>query len=341
MREPSILIVYAGGTIGMVPGPDGLIPSVSFVQQIDGWIADRPGPAVRHRVIALEPLMDSANADARTWHRLAGLLWDARDTFAAAVVLHGTDTLCYTASTLSFLLAGFGKPIVLTGAQIPFSAPDSDARSNLLGALACATADLHEVCVFFDGTLMRGNRTRKWSTRRGEGFISPHWPPLARFDDRPRLDSSALLPRPPVTRCRPPPPARMQAGGLVKMFPGLDARVLLAAVDAHPDGLVLELYGAGTGPVADRAVRRALETIAGSGVPMIGVSQCVRGTVDPERYETGRILADCGVAHGHDLTAEAALTKLHCLRCEEKGDADIGALIARPVAGELTLANPS
>ena len=338
MSHRTVLIIYAGGTIGMVPSANGFVPSARFADDIGMLIVKHHSSVAHHRLITLDPLIDSANASPHTWHRLADLLWAERDHFDAAVILHGTDTLAYTASALSFLLAGLNKAVILTGAQIPFAMPASDGERNLQGAFACATTPVREVCIFFDGALLRGNRARKWSTEPGDGFHSPHWPRLAQVNGSIAVNTAALLP--PTTPRRDPPPAIGTArAAIVTLFPGIDASLLRAAADHHRAGLVLALYGAGTGPAADPAIRRSLMAISADRIPLLGISQCPHGTLNPALYETGRQLADCGVIDGRDLTPEAALAKLHTLSCRQHSEVDLATAIAVPVAGELTPAN--
>lgn len=341
-REPlagrTTLILYAGGTIGMEPGPSGLVPDRRFAGQIEEWLRAKSGfDGPRCLVDSVEPLIDSANAEPATWHGLASRIWAVRNRIDGVVVLHGTDTLAFSASALSFLLAGFGKPIILTGAQVPFSQPDGDGEMNLQGALTCAAeARIREVCIFFDGRLLRGNRTRKWSTRRGDGFFSPHWPELARLDGTLEIAASALLAIDGSVEPVGPGRAGEASVGLLKLYPGISDRIIAAAADAHPGGLVLELYGAGTGPSTSGAIRDVLRAITLRKTPLVGVSQCVQGRVTQDLYASSRALAECGVANGFDLTPEAALTKLAYLRsCGTTFDR-MASAIARPLAGELT-----
>jgi L-asparaginase len=335
----TILMLYAGGTIGMVPGRSGLVPSRGFTRQIEQWLGRRRELA-RHRYLieAVEPLIDSANAEPATWHAIARRIWSKRAEIDGAVVLHGTDTLAYTASALSFLLVNFGKPIVLTGAQVPFSQPGGDGEANMAGALLCAQSRaVREVCAYFDGALLRGNRTRKWSTRSGEGFFSPHWPDLGRLaGGELQITADALLSLEP--QAGPAKPGKVGAAsvGLLKLYPGISDRMLSAAAEAHPGGLVLELYGAGTGPARSKAIRDALRAIVARAIPVVGVSQCVRGKVTPDVYAASQAFAACGVLNGYDLTPEAALTKLSHLRNSGVPLDRIGPEIARPFAGELT-----
>jgi L-asparaginase len=337
MPKKSILVLYAGGTIGMTPGPRGFVPSVSFAAEVDEWTAGDSGLSdVSCRILRSDALIDSADATPAFWHHIADAIWNAGTTCDGVVIAHGTDTLAYTAGALSFLLADFNKPIVLTGAQVPFSAKKSDAKKNLLGAIRCAAADLREVCIFFDGVLLRGNRARKRSTASARAFTSAHWPALGHLDGAGvRLCREALLAPAQVARSRPPARPRNGTAGLLKIFPGIRAELLLAAADACPAGLVLELYGVGTGPVADKPIESALERLASRKFPLVGVSQCVEGAMTPNVYENSRRLADLGVANGHDLTAEAALCKLYSRWCDFEDQA-LGSFLAKPIAGELT-----
>jgi L-asparaginase len=334
----TILILNAGGTIGMVAGRSGLVPSRRFTRQIEEWLGRRDELNCNHYVIdAVEPLIDSANAEPSTWHGIARRIWSKRDRIDGVVVLHGTDTLAYTAGALSFLLVNFGKPIILTGAQVPFSLPGSDGEANVRGALACAVdARIREVCIYFDGRLLRGNRARKWSTQSGDGFFSPHWPELGRIETKLRIAASALLSIAPAAEPAKPGKAGPISVGLLKLYPGISDRIISAAGDAHPDGLVLELYGSGTGPAKSKAIREALRAVTSRRTPVVGVSQCVRGRVTPDTYAASRAFAECGVLNGCDLTPEAALTKLSYLRNSALPVERIGVEIARPLAGELT-----
>jgi L-asparaginase len=322
----------------MVSGPRGLSPSRALAEEIDSWISRREQLSAHDVLVeCMEPLLDSATAAPTTWFDLADHLWNMRDLVDGVVILHGTDTLAYTSSALSFLMAGFDRPIVLTGAQIPFSQPESDGEANTMGAIACALdSRIREVCVFFGSRLMRGNRVRKWSTDAADGFLSPHWPVLATFDGRLNVDEAALLEG---TAARPQQPHAVSdiSVGLVKMYPGLSAELLTAAAMAHPDGLVLELYGRGTADCSRPALRGALERITSGGTPLVGVSQCFRGAVDFDFYDASHMLAEKGIICGRDLTSEAALTKLAYLRSVGTPRDRISADLRRPIAGEVSL----
>lgn len=337
MAGKAVVVLYAGGTIGMLAGRRGLVPSRRFVAHLEDWIGRQRD--LRHHdvwISTLDPLIDSADAQPSTWLALAHRVWAMRKLVDAVVVLHGTDTLAYTASAASFFLVGFGKPIVVTGAQVPFSSAGSDAEANLSGALTCALHDsVREVGVFFDNRLMRGNRTRKLSIETGDAFVSPHWPVLARTGHRLRVARDALL-APTQSPAPPPAPSAGPTVGLIKLYPGISDTVISAAADAHTGGLVLELYGSGNGPASDRRMRQTMTAIATRGIPLIGVSQCLRGRIKPGLYAAGQALTDCGVINGHDLTPEAALTKLTYLRTLAIPPGRIAAAMQQTLAGEVS-----
>ena len=340
MASCSILVIHTGGTIGMTDGPSGLVPDPCFADRLAPWIAAQRFPA-RIDVHPLETLIDSADATADHWHTIARVVVDRHAGFDGIVILHGTDTMAYSASALSFLLNGLAKPVILTGAQLPFATPGTDAERNISDALAWANHDsIREVCIAFDGQLLRGNRSVKFSTHVGDGFASPHWPVLGRSRrGRARaaqaIEPSALLrPRPASSLTLSAPD---NAVGLLKIYPGLSVRLVQAAAEAHPSGLVLELYGSGTAPRLNASLYGTLNDLSRCGLPLVAVSQCTRGAVHQPAYASSHLLRDAGVIFGHDLTPEAALTKLSCLVGRGESKSDLIEAMVTSMAGEMTV----
>lgn len=339
MTAKTICILYVGGTIGMEQGASGYTPCIGLVDRITAWTANHPQFASHHyRVEVCEPLMDSANAVPMDWSRLASLLWARRENADGFVVLHGTDTLAYTASALSFLLQGFGKPVVVTGSQLPASVPGSDAQGNALGAIACALEPgIRDVAVYFGRRLLRGNRVRKRSSEAFDSFESPHWPVLAEMGAQLVVNKESLLDGSVQARASAILKTFDQISiGLLKLYPGINAGLIAAVTRIHPDGLVLELYGAGAGPAANPAITASLRDAIAQGTPIVGVSQCFDGKVDLTIYEAGQALAACGVIDGGDLTPEAALAKLYYLRSVGTPPGEIAKAMRKPIAGEVT-----
>lgn len=333
-----LLVLYAGGTIGMVPGQHGYEPGQALPSYVESLSAQQAElrPHTWH-VESMSPLLDSANAQPQDWYALARKLWQWQDRIDGVVVLHGTDTLAYAASFLSFLMQGFGRPIVITASQHPLGTENSDAPANLLAALRCALSDdLHEVALCFGGQLLRGNRVVKISASPEEGFVSPHWPALGNVQGTPKLDQAALLA---AQASAQPPHLRDEAQiGLLRLYPGIPATLVQAIGVAHPQGLVLEMYGVGAGPAINTELCAALARLGAQGTPIVAVSQCPYAAIeDLGVYASGAPFARSGVIAGRDLSAAAAFAKLHYLagHVRPSGLAAWEQAIHTPLAGEI------
>lgn len=347
--SPRVLLIYTGGTIGMVHGPDGLRPL-----DFGSLMAHLPALAsipLDLRVTALREPIDSSQATPELWVSIASLICSRYERHDAFVVLHGTDTMAYSASALSFMLAGLTKPVIFTGAQRPLSLVRSDARENLVTAIAIAAQQrVREVAIFFDRLLMRGNRVTKVAVERFDAFASPNHPPLARAGVEITYEESAFLtaegampgsaPFGPDGAAAPPTPgAQMRCSPHVaslRLFPGISRDGVEALLGTRQlAGLVIEAYGAGNAP----SLPWLLEAVAGAvdrGVVAVSVTQCLAGSVAPERYAAGSGLARAGVRSGADMTFEAAVTKLMVL-LGGRPAAEAAELISVPLAGELTV----
>jgi L-asparaginase len=282
-----------------------------------------------------EPLIDSSNATADLWSRIAEAIFAKRDVFDGFVVLHGTDTMAYTASALAFLLPGFDKPVVLTGSQVPISVARSDGRQNLIGALqVAAEASIHEVCLLFGAKVLRGNRATKVDASGLEAFDSPSFTPLAVLGTSINV-TAAIEPRPSAA------PMLHSCGlahvAVVRLFPGIEAAIIESLCQPPLQGLVIEAYGAGNGPAADAGFLAAIAQATVRGVVVVVVTQCLRGSVSPRAYATGSAMLDAGAVPGHDLTTEAAVTKLSVLLGSGMAAEEVRRLMAVDLAGEMTM----
>ena len=331
----SVLVLNTGGTIGMVGTPEGYAPVPGALGPYLDWIVEMSrGELPPISFIELDPPIDSANATPESWCEVARLLFERRADHPGFVVLHGTDTMAYTSSALSFLLPSFGKPVVVTGSQIPIARTRSDGRQNFIGALEVALqADVPEVTLLFGEALLRGNRATKVDASGLDAFDSPRFPPLAEIG----IDvvvNSALL------RATQGPP-ELTAGTLgnvaaVRLFPGFSASILANVCEPPLQGLVIEAYGAGNGPSEDRDFLAAIEAAASRDVVVVVVTQCVRGSVQPGAYATGSALIRAGAVPGFDMTCEAALTKLAVLLGQGLDAATVAEMMQHDIAGELT-----
>lgn len=331
-----MFVLHTGGTIGMVDTPDGYAAVTGALEPYLDWIVDSSkGELPSIAFMELDPPIDSSNATADDWCAIARTLYERRDDHIGFVVLHGTDTMAYTSSALSFLLPDFGKPIVVTGSQIPIARTRSDGRQNLIGALqVAAQADVQEATLLFGEVLLRGNRATKIDASGLDAFASPRCPPLA------SIGIDILVNRDLVRR--PDGEPRLNAGRLgsvaaVRLFPGFSPSILANVCQPPLQGLVIEAYGAGNGPAADREFLAAIEAAAAQDIVVVVVTQCVRGSVRPGSYATGTALMRAGAVPGYDMTSEAALTKLSVLLGQGLETAAVTELMQSDIAGELTL----
>jgi len=331
----SVLVVNAGGTIGMVGTPHGYAPVPGALGPYLEWIVENSrGELAPITFLELDPPIDSANATPDSWRQIASILFQRRSDHAGFVVLHGTDTMAYTSSALSFLLPSFGKPVVVTGSQIPIARIRSDGRQNFIGALeVAADGGIPEVTLLFGDTLLRGNRAMKVDASGLDAFDSPRFPPLADIGIGIGVNRQAV-------RAGEGDP-RLTAGKLgnvasVRLFPGFSASILANICQPPLQGLVIEAYGAGNGPSEDREFLAAIESATAAGVVVVIVTQCVRGSVQPGAYATGSALIRAGAVPGFDMTCEAALTKLAVLLGEGHDARTIAELMQQDLAGELT-----
>jgi L-asparaginase len=282
-----------------------------------------------------EPLLDSADMHPHDWERLARDIEAHYHAFDGFVILHGTDTMAYTASALSFMLEHLAKPVMLTGSQIPLAEVRSDARENLITAmLLAADYPVPEVCLYFSGALLRGNRSTKVSAGSFTAFASPNFAPLGTVgvEIEVALERCLKVPSAPFA-VRPIGRAEV---GTFRLFPGVTASVLRNVLRTPLQGLVLQSYGSGNAPLHDREFLRALEEACERGVVIVNCSQCLTGRVEMAHYATGRALHEVGVVSGFDMTPEAALSKLSYLLSQGFEADEVKVRMQQNLRGELT-----
>ena len=332
-----ILIIHTGGTFGMVPMEPSRTLAPGDVQ--GQLLAHVPEIAQIAEIDAAVPFnLDSSNMTLAHWRHLAGLIAGRQEDYDGFVVIHGTDTMAYTASALSFMLLGLPKPVILTGSQRPLVSIRSDARGNLINAVEIATNGLAEVGIFFGTRLYRGNRTTKISAERYDAFASPNAAPLAEVGVDIRFGSG-------VRRAAP-------AGGfapffgldpavaVLVVFPGLSARFWEQALAGDARAFVVQGYGPGNVPIAEESLLPFIERAVSGGRIVAINTQCAEGWVDLDLYECGRLAAERGALSCGDMTVEASITKLMYLlgRCASVEEA--AALFVTDLAGELSQPQP-
>jgi len=332
----SVLVLHTGGTIGMVDTPEGSAPVAgALAEHVESLVSSSHGELPAIDFLELEPLIDSANATPDTWRRIAEVLFERRPLHSGFVVLHGTDTMAYTASALSFLLPDFGKPVVVTGSQIPIVRARSDGRQNLIGALQIAArGDVPEVALLFGEVLLRGNRSTKTDASGLDAFESPSLPALAELGVDIVVNQGLVRHAKEAPRLLACELGRVAA---VRLFPGFDASTLSNLCQPPLQGLVIEAYGAGNGPSEDADFLSAIAQATAQGIVVVIVTQCLRGSVQPGAYATGSALMRAGAVPGFDMTTEAALTKLAVLLGQGLDTAAVTQRMQEDLAGELTL----
>ncbi|MBI2214982.1 MAG: asparaginase [Acidobacteria bacterium] len=331
-----IYIAYTGGTIGMKQTAHGWAPAPGYLAEQMAAMSELRHPSMPEYVIdEFDELLDSSNMIPSDWSRIARNIAAHYDAYDGFVVIHGTDTMAYTASALAFLLEGLDKPVVLTGSQIPLCEVRNDGRSNLVTSLlVAATQKIPEVTLCFGDRLVRGCRSVKVSADGFDAFDSPNFPPLGSVGVDIEIDWPLVRPAP--------------AGGLkldeighpivgaLRLFPGITAELARNVLQPPLQGLVLEAYGVGNAPERNAGFIAAIREAVTRGVVIVDCTQCLHGSVDLGDYSTGSVLARAGVISGYDMTVEAALTKLVYLFGRGLSPDDVKLQMQLDLRGELT-----
>lgn len=337
----SVLLIYTGGTLGMVLDEiaQTLIP-FDF-EQILQQIPEINKFNFNLSVISFPQPIDSANVNIHHWVTMAGLIEDNYEKYHGFVIIHGTDTMAYSASALSFLLEDLNKPVIFTGAQLPIGAIRTDARENLITALEIAAARrdgrpiVPEVCIYFSNKLLRGNRAKKVESAQFRAFESKNYPALATCGIKIDYDFNVIKPFQPYSRLKVYKLLDNNVA-ILKLFPGITPATIQAILNIpNLKGVVLETYGSGNAETSGWFVHLLHEAVQ-KGILILNVSQCNGGTVLQGRYETSRHLQEVGVLGGGDLTTEAAITKMMFLLANQGSILDVKRYLVRSIRGEMS-----
>jgi L-asparaginase len=342
-EKSSILLIYTGGTIGMKEDPtvQALVP-FNFSQILEE-VPELNKFAYKIDTFTFDPLIDSSDVEPSLWISLAGLIEEKYDNYDGFVILHGTDTMAYSASALSFMIEGLTKPVIFTGSQLPIGMPRTDGKENLISSVEIAAAKdenghaiVPEVCICFDNILMRGNRTTKINSDNFRAFRSENCPPLAEAGINIRYNRSEIIypqdwEKSPVfhkdldTRV-----------SILKLHPGITPQVVRSILCSNgPRAVIIETYGAGNAPSKEWFLNLVREA-ASMGKILLNITQCIAGSVNMDIYATGKCLKEAGVANGYDSTTESALAKLFHLMGISDSNEDVQNGLENNLRGEIS-----
>lgn len=337
--KSKVCLIHAGGTIGMVPSNDGYKPQTGYIETLFSNLKDLKNKNMPdYDFFEMSPLLDSSDMTVSEWNRIGKIISSKYDSYDGFVILHGTDTMAYTASALSFMLENLDKPVILTGSQIPLCEIRSDGLDNLITSLLIAAdGNIKEVCLYFGGKLLRGNRSTKMSADGMRAFSSPNCPLLAEAGI-----TINYLPYPPLPNktgnfnfC----PFTDVPIGVLKVFPGIRFPLFEGVMTEKLKGIVLETFGAGNIPSDDGSLLPIIKKAFESGSVVTVCSQCPQGTVSLGIYKTSSALKKAGAVSGYDMTTEAAVAKLYYLFSKGYSKEEIKAKMEENLRGELTKAS--
>lgn len=341
LSETSVLLIYTGGTIGMIHNEEtGTLESFNF-KHLMKHIPELDKCGVKVESYVFDKIIDSSDMNPDVWVKLVKVIQDNYDRYTGFVILHGTDTMAYTASALSFMLHNLSKPVILTGSQLPIGDLRTDGKENLMTSIEIAGAVengepiVQEVCIYFENHLMRGNRTIKQNAENFNAFHSCNYPNLADVGIHIKYEQVYFRKN---TEKKPLEIFTSYDPNVVvlTLFPGIQKSIVEAVLNVPGlKGVVLKTFGTGNAPRHEWLLK-LLKDATDRGIVIVNVTQCLEGAVDMTRYETGMQLIETGVVSGHDITTESALVKLMVLLGNEPDTEIVREKMSVSIAGEIS-----
>lgn len=342
-QKASILLLYTGGTIGMKEDPVEMTLKPFDFSQILEEVPEIGKFTYKIDSITFDPIIDSSDVEPAMWQSIATIIESNYDRYDGFVVLHGTDTMAFSASVLSFMLENLTKPVIFTGSQLPIGAPRTDGKENLISSVEIAAAKdenghavVPEVCICFDNMLMRGNRTTKVNSDNFRAFRSENFPPLAEAGINIRYNKGNIAY--PADR-----DAKVKACtnldtrvSILKIHPGITPQVVRNILCGDETrAVIIETYGSGNAP-SKKWFLDIVEEAVSRGKILLNITQCLAGTVNMNLYATGKMLQKAGVSNGYDCTTESALGKLFYLMGRYKDNCDVKKMLEENLRGEIS-----
>lgn len=341
--KSSLLLIYTGGTIGMKLDEQAQALKPFDFTQILEEVPELRKFTCKIDSCTFDPLIDSSDVEPSLWLSLATLIEEKYDDYDGFVILHGTDTMAYSASALSFMIENLTKPVIFTGSQLPIGVPRTDGKENLISSVEIASAkdtDGHalvpEVCICFDNMLMRGNRTTKTNSNNFRAFESPNMPPLAEAGINIKYNNTVII-KPEDWNRKPTFHKKLDTRvSILKIHPGITEQVagnILCGTETR--AVIIETYGSGNAPSKEWFLSM-IKKAADMGKILLNITQCLSGGVNMDIYATGKGLKHAGVCSGYDSTTESALAKLFCLMGEKEDNITVKSLLERNLRGEIS-----
>jgi L-asparaginase len=339
----NVLLIYTGGTIGMIEDPyTGTLKPFDF-NYLKEYLPELNRLKFNIDCFAFDCPIDSSDMGPEEWKKIVRIIEDNYEKYDGFVILQGTDTMAYSASALSFMMENLTKPVILTGSQLPIGKMRTDGRENLITALEIAVdkdsdgnAFVPEVCIFFQNLLMRGNRTTKVNAENFSAFNSFNYPVIAEAGTYIKYEHHLI--HHPLKNTKPAFHYHLDSNVVIlKIFPGISEHCVEAIVtNPYLKGVVLETFGSGNSP-AHSSFLSLIEEAIKRGIVIVNVTQCASGAVEMDRYQAGKALKNTGVLSGHDITTEAAVTKLMYLFGQGLNPEELKERVQQSIAGEMTI----